>query len=112
MRIPLALLLAALPAAAAAQTPRPAKPLPVMRGAVPDTLGRPLEGAQVEILGLDRTVTTPASGAYRLDELKPGKYWVTVRRIGFAPLRTALNLNPGDDRQIVFQLEPLPQYLP
>jgi hypothetical protein len=108
--ISLSLLLAAVPASA--QTARPAKPLPVMRGAVQDTSGKPLEGAQVEILGLDRTVTTPVSGAYRMDEIKPGKYWVAVRRIGFAPLRTTLNFNPGDDRRIVFQLEPLPQSLP
>ena len=108
--ISLALLLAAAPASA--QTAKPAKPLPVLRGAVQDTSGKPLEGAQVEILGQDRAVTTPANGVYRMDEIKPGKYWVTVRRIGFAPLRTALNFNPGDDRQIIFQLEPLPQYLP
>jgi protocatechuate 3,4-dioxygenase beta subunit len=109
-RIALTLLLAAVPASA--QTAKAARPLPVMRGAVQDTSGKPLEGAQIEILGLDRTVTTPAGGAYRIDEIKPGKYWVAVRRIGFAPLHTALNFNPGDDRRIVFQLEPLPQYLP
>src|ERR1041385_992683 len=84
--ISLALLLAAAPASA--QTAKPAKPLPIMRGAVQDTLGRPLEGAQVEVLGLDRTVTTPASGAYRVDEIKPGK-----------------------SRRVFFRRDPLPHFL-
>src|SRR6266540_3695152 len=115
VRIPLLLLLAAAPAVGMGQSPRQAKapkPLPVLRGAVQDTLGQPLEGAQVDLLGLDRTATTSASGAYRVEEIRPGRYWVTVRRIGYAPLRTALSFNPGDDRQIIFQLEPLPQNLP
>jgi carboxypeptidase family protein len=88
------------------------KSLPVMRGAVTDTGGRPLEGAQVEILGLTRTATTPGSGSYRFEGIKPGKYWVVARRIGYAPRRTALSFNPGDDREIRFQLEPLPYNLP
>jgi hypothetical protein len=83
-----------------------------LRGTVQDTTGRPLEGAQLQILGLDRAHTTPASGAYRFTELKPGKYWIVVRRIGYAPLRTALSFNPGDDREINFELRPLPQNLP
>lgn len=101
-----------LAAPALAQTPKAPKPLPVMRGAVQDTLGQPLEGAQIEILGLNRTLTTPGSGAYRFDDIKPGKYWVAVRRIGYAPLRAALSFNQGDDREIEFQLEPLAHELP
>ena len=91
---------------------KPAKPSPVMRGAVQDTLGQPLEGAQIEILGLKLAATTPGAGSYRIDDIKPGKYWVAVRRIGYAPLRTTLTFNPGDDREIVFQLEPVAHVLP
>ena len=96
-------------AGAAQKTPRS---LPLLRGTVQDTAGRPLEGAQLQILGLARTVTTPASGMYRLSDIKPGKYWIVVRRIGYAPLRTALSFNPGDDREIDFELRPLPHNLP
>lgn len=102
-------------ATAQAQTPKPAKsprPNPIMRGAVQDTLGQALEGAQIEILPLKLTATTPGSGSYRFDDIKPGKYWVTVRRIGYAPIRAALTFDPGDDREIVFELEPLPYQLP
>ena len=95
-----------------AQNPKTPKPNPVLRGAVQDTLGQALEGAQIEILGLGVSATTPGSGSYRIEDIKPGRYWVAVRRIGYAPLRAALTFNPGDDREIVFQLEPLAHVLP
>lgn len=88
------------------------KPLPILRGTVHDSAGRPLEGAQLQILGVNLTATTPGSGTFRFEEIKPGKYWVVVRRIGFAPLRTTLSFNRGDDRQINFELRPLPYNLP
>jgi len=108
----LVLAMACLGGTSQAQAPKPAKPLPVIRGAVQDTSGAPLAGAQVEILGTDRSATTSARGGYRLEQIPPGRYWVIARRIGYAPLRAALTFNAGDDREIVFQLEPLPQVLP
>ena len=114
--LPVTLLLATATAfmarTATAQSDKPDKPLPIMRGAVQDTLGRGLEGAQVEIVGLDRAATTGAGGSYRIDGITPGKYWVVARRIGYAPLRAALSFNPGDDREVVFQLERASQMLP
>jgi hypothetical protein len=108
----LATVMACLGGAIQAQAPKPAKPLPVIRGEVQDTSGAGLAGAQVEVLGAERTATTSARGGYRLEQIPPGRYWVIARRIGYAPLRAALTFNPGDDREIVFQLEPLPQILP
>lgn len=101
-----------LAGAAQAQTAKPVKLLPIMRGSVQDTLGHPLEGAMIEIAGLDRRATTLSSGSYRFDEIKPGKYWVIARRIGYAPLQAALTFNRGDDREIDFQLEPRAHVLP
>lgn len=101
-----------LASTATAQTAKPSKPLPVLRGAIQDTAGRPLDGALIEIIGLKRRMFTPSSGAFRFDDVKPGKYWVVARRIGYAPLQTALTFKPGDDREIVFQLDPLPHVLP
>ena len=97
---------------AAAQTAKPSTPLPVLRGAIQDTAGKPLDGALVEIIGLKRRMFTSSSGAFRFDEVKPGKYWVVARRIGYSPLQTALTFKPGDDREIVFQLDLLPHVLP
>jgi hypothetical protein len=101
-----------LAGAAEAQSVKPAKALPVMRGSIQDTLGSPLEGAMIEIAGLNRRITTPASGSYRFDDIKPGKYWIIARRIGYAPIQTALTFNQGDDREINFQLQSAPHILP
>ncbi|HEV8355543.1 MAG TPA: hypothetical protein VGQ17_02125, partial [Gemmatimonadales bacterium] len=59
MRLSLLFLLLTAPGAAAAQAAKSAqpRPLPVLRGSVQDTLGQPLEGAQVEILGEKETTT-------------------------------------------------------
>ena len=110
--ITFALAMACLGGTIQAQAPKPDKPLPVIRGQVQDTSGVPLAGAQVEILGAERSATTSARGMYRLERIPPGRYWVIARRIGYAPLRAALTFSAGNDREIVFQLEPLPQVLP
>src|SRR5262245_25257472 len=71
----------------------------IMRGAVEDGIGGRLEGAEVTILGSGRVATTGARGLYRIDSIAPGKYWVAVRRIGYAPLRAALSFSAGQDRE-------------
>lgn len=96
---------------AQAQTDNAPKPLPILRGAIQDTSGKPLDGALIEIIGLQRRMFTGSSGGFRFDEVKPGKYWVVARRIGYEPLQTALTFKQGDDREVVFQLDPLPHVL-
>src|SRR6185436_17782189 len=96
-----------------AQTAPGANPaVAVMRGAVEDGRGRRIDGAEIGILGLNRSATTRANGEYRIDSIAPGKYWVVVRRIGYAPLRAALSFQRGQDREIIFQLESFAQALP
>jgi len=59
----------------------------------------PVSGATVTArgltLGMDRTVTTGANGFYNLGGLKPDRYEITVRRIGFGPQGTALTVGVG-----------------
>jgi hypothetical protein len=88
----------------------PATARAVLRGTVQDLSGAPLEGAEVEVLGFGRKATTPATGAYRVS-VPGGRSWVIVRRIGFEPLRVALTFEPGQDRQVIFQLDRRPQRL-
>ena len=68
-----------------------------------------VEGAQIEIKGLGPTVTTGASGSYRIDQIKPGRYWVMVQRVGLTPMRAAITLRPAEDRELRFELEPVPR---
>lgn len=95
-----------------AQSTRPVKPLPVLRGAIQDTAGNPLNGALIEIIGLKRRMFTPSSGVFRFEDVRPGRYWVVARRIGYTPLQSAITLKSGDDREMVFQLDLLPHVLP
>jgi len=53
---------------------------------VRDTAGTPLGGADV-LLGPRRATTTP-SGAFRIDSLRPGRYAITIRLVGYNPVRS------------------------
>jgi hypothetical protein len=70
-----------------------------------------LEAAEIVIHGLDRVVSTDASGAFRLEGIAPGKYWVTARRIGHHPFRAALTFQAGQDRELDFTLSASPRML-
>lgn len=105
-----ALLAGGLVGSASAQTKKPDHA--AMRGSVQDTLGHPLSDATIEILGTSLKLNTPQSGSYLFDSIPPGRYWVSVRRIGYSPLRAALTFNRHQDREIDFQLEEQPVRLP
>src|SRR6058998_982119 len=81
-------------------------------GTVTDTLGAPLEGADVELLGTKFRILTTASGGFRFDSLRSGRYWIQVRRIGYVPLRTTLTLRAPQSRSFEFQLQAAPVTLP
>jgi hypothetical protein len=83
-----------------------------LHGVVRDTARNPIEGAEVIVHRADRTANTSPAGAFRLDALSPGRYWVTVRRIGYVPLRATLTLESGQDRDIVLELDELTRELP
>ncbi len=54
------------------------------RVAGPD--GNPVAGATVTVVELHRVAVTRADGAYRFADLPPGRYTITVRGLGFAPV--------------------------
>lgn len=82
-----------------------------LAGNVKDDEGRNLEGATVEILGTKLTATTGEGGEFRFDNVRAGRYWILVRRIGFAPIRLTATLAAGDVRQVPLELERIPQRL-
>lgn len=103
------------PAAVAAQRTTggrtgPAEPA-VVSGVVRSAEGRPLDGASVEVLGTRLLRTTAASGGFRFAAVPPGRYWILVRRIGYAPVRVTATLAAGDTRRIPITLERLPTRL-
>lgn len=74
-------MLLALPAVVSAQ-----QPVQSVTGVVRDTAGVPLSGAEV-LLGPRKTTTSP-SGAFRVDSLRPGQYPITIRLVGYHPVRS------------------------
>src|SRR5258708_11585895 len=59
-------------------------PADTVTGRVVDASGQPVAQVIVEVTDLGRSVTTGATGAFRI-ALAPGRYTLAVRRQGFAP---------------------------
>jgi hypothetical protein len=72
---------------AAAQQPGGAnRPGPrTIVGVVADTLGRPLDSVEVLLSSRRRRVVTTSDGAFRFDDVSPGSYDLSARRLGFLP---------------------------
>ncbi len=77
------ILLLSLSSSVAAQTTS------TIEGTVRDAQGAPIPGAQIKVsspaLATERTVTTDATGSYRILALTPGDYKLSVTATGFAP---------------------------
>jgi hypothetical protein len=54
--------------------------------------GRPIERAQVLLVGGGMSVTTDAAGAYAMDSLSPGTRAIEVRALGFVPAHVVLDV--------------------
>ncbi|HET9831303.1 MAG TPA: carboxypeptidase-like regulatory domain-containing protein, partial [Vicinamibacterales bacterium] len=85
-RIAVGLLFVCLPVLAFGQT------LPTLAGVVKDTSGAVLPGVTVEaaspaLIEKVRSVTTDASGQYRIVDLRPGTYTVTFQLTGFSSMK-------------------------
>lgn len=73
-------------------------------GIVTDTTLAPLSGASAWLLGTKLEVSTGESGRFRITDIPPGTYIVVVRRLGYAPLPSALSVAPGDTTRASFAL--------
>ena len=59
----------------------------------------------------DRSGRTGPGGAFRVDSIAPGKYFVRVRRLGYNPLYFSATLAGDQTRRIDVELNPLPARL-
>ena len=94
----------AVPALLAAQE------LPSVRGTVRDAQGAPLAGA--DVLFGTRTVTTNSQGSFRLDSLRPGSYYVTIRFAGYVPIRTRVEVDDDRPTELDYRMTRAPFQLP
>jgi hypothetical protein len=83
------------------ETPKPG----MIDGIVTDTNMVSLGDATASIMGSSIQVVTGANGRFRILALPAGQYILVVRRLGYAPTSTALNVTGGDTLHLSFALE-------
>jgi hypothetical protein len=76
-----------------------------------DSAGHEIGGAEVSIPQLGRRTLSNYLGAYRMDELPPGRYLVLARFLGFSPARDTVEIVAGKEQQHEFILARQPTQL-
>src|SRR5215470_8811880 len=98
-------LLALFPLALAAQNPRG-----TIRGTIHDTTGARIPGARIVVQAtessLQRAVLSDTNGEFRIDELQPDSYHVTVQANGFADASADVKVAVSSVREITVTLKP------
>ena len=92
-------------AAALAQNPRGS-----LRGAVQDATGARIPSAKIVLespdSSLHREATSEDRGEFRIDDLPPGQYRVTVSAPGFAPAQSKVSIQVSSVREVTVTLKP------
>jgi Carboxypeptidase regulatory-like domain/TonB dependent receptor len=93
-----------LAAAVHAQNPRGS-----LRGAVQDATGARIPSAKIVVQSVDsplrRTATSEDRGEFRLDDLLPGAYRLTVSAAGFAPAQANVSIAISSVREVTVTLQ-------
>jgi hypothetical protein len=75
-----------------------------IHGSVLTEKGEAVEGASVDIKGTGLSAITKGDGTFRVEGVKPGRYWITVKRDGLDPSRKAVTLAAAEDRAMDLHL--------
>jgi hypothetical protein len=105
---------AAIPVAAAAQDSTAAQADSLrssITGTVRDSLGIPVTGASILITPGGLIYRTDSLGTFKARNIQPGALTVLVRKLGFSPLQSRLNLHIGADLALDLVMQRLPQML-
>jgi hypothetical protein len=105
---------AAIPLAAVAQI-APASTQDSLRssiaGTVRDSLGFPVTGASVLIMPGGVITRTDSAGKFAAREVQVGALTIGLRKLGFEPLQSRVNLHVGADLVVDLVMQRLPQML-
>jgi hypothetical protein len=81
-----------------------------LRGAVQDATGARISSASILVQSVDsrmqRTATSEDRGEFRLDDLLPGAYRITVSATGFAPAEAHVSIAVSSVREVTVTLQP------
>src|SRR5882672_6479295 len=72
-------------------------------GVVKDAAGAAIDGAEVSLVNAQsviRTTLTRSDGKFDIDSVAPGTYAVIVSKAGFGRLTSAVQLKPGDRKEL------------
>ncbi len=78
----------------------------ILGGVVRDTLGTPVAGAQIVIVGQRGHGTSAEDGTFRLASVEPGDRILVARRIGFRPESVSVRIAAGTITEIDVPLRP------
>jgi iron complex outermembrane recepter protein len=81
------------------------------RGAIIGTLrdqetGNPVAGAQVRLREMRRTELSQADGRFHFLDVRPGRYTLTVERVGYAPADRSVTVTADQTTTLVMELRP------
>ncbi|MFN0178088.1 MAG: carboxypeptidase regulatory-like domain-containing protein [Gemmatimonadales bacterium] len=76
-----------------------------VRGVVTGTLGDPVEGAEIRLVGTGHSATTDANGWFAIRGLAKGDYIAEVRRIGFKAQRLGASVEGDEIKEVKIILE-------
>jgi hypothetical protein len=77
----------------------------VIDGLISDSALSPILGAEVKILSTSVKVNTGPSGRFRLTDVPVGQYVLIVRRGGYAPTSTVVEVAANDTLRVSYTLE-------
>jgi protocatechuate 3,4-dioxygenase beta subunit len=80
-------------------------------GTVVDSIGRPLPGVSVGLVGSRGTTLTDSSGQFQFVDLAPGQYLVEARRVGFELSRYPVRMADNIERIVTMRLRSGPMAL-
>src|SRR5688572_31536187 len=78
-------------------------------GTVRDSLGFPVTGASVLITPGGMIYRTDSAGRFDARHIAPGALTIGVRKLGFSPLQSRVNLHIGVDLALDLVMQRLPQ---
>jgi hypothetical protein len=74
---------------------------------VSDTGLRPIPQADIGVLNSPLAIVTSDGGRFRITDMAPGAYIVTVRKLGYSPLASVVHVTAGETARMSFSLERL-----
>src|SRR5688572_15985090 len=83
----------------------------VIDGAITDTALRPIGFAEVTVLRTDIKLLSNSLGRFRFVDVPAGQYLLIVRRIGFRPVSSIIQVGNRDTLRLAFTLEPSVQVM-